>query len=132
MKKCPICKMTVNADNECPFCGASLTYEPHCEADKEHIVWNKYYFKYLVKTIWFALICCLFGAVKIIVVRPPMSELLMTAILLALFSFFISCFQRSWMEKMKWKYQESYLLFLIPLWKYGFGLLSVIFFLFIK
>ena len=132
MKKCPICRMTVDADNECPFCGTSLTYEPVCDAEREHIVWNKYYLKYMAKSIWFAVLCCMVGAVKIIVARPPMSELLVTAILLALFSLFISCFQRSWVTKMKWKYSKAYLSFLIPLWKYGFGALSVIFFLFIQ
>lgn len=124
--------MIVNAENECPFCGTTLTYEPVCDAEKERFVWNRYYFRYKVKTVWFALLCCLIGSAKIIVGRPQISELLIAAIALALISLYISCSQRSWMEKMKWKYQESYLLFLIPLWKYGFGLLSVIFFLFIK
>ena len=124
--------MTVDADNECPFCGTTLTYEPVCDADKERIVWNKYYLKYMAKTIWFAVVCCIVGVIKVIVARPPVSELLITAIVLALFSLCISCFQRSWMVRMKWKYNESYLLFLIPLWKYGFGALSVIFFLFLK
>ena len=132
MKKCPICRMIVDADNECPFCSTTLTYEPTCDVDQEHIVWNQYYFIYMAKNVWFAVICCLVGAIKIVVARPPISELLIAAIIFALFSLCISCFQRSWMTKMKWKYNESYLLFLIPLWKYGLGLLSVIFFLFIK
>ena len=123
--------MTVNADNDCPFCGATLTYEPVCDANREHIVWNKYYLGYLAKTIWFSIICCIFGSVKLIVARPPMSELLITAIVFALLSLLISCFQRSLMRG-KWIYKESYVPMQIALWKYGFGLLSIIFFLFIK
>ena len=131
MKKCPTCKMTVNADNECPFCGATLTYEQTCDADREHTVWNRYYLGYLAKTIWFSVICCIFGSVKLIVARPPMSELLITAIVFALLSLLISCLQRPLMRG-KWIYKESYVPVQIALWKYGFGLLSVIFFLFIK
>ncbi len=132
MKKCPTCRMTVDNENECPFCRTSLIYEPFCDAEKEQIVWNKYYLKYMAKAIWFSVICCIVGAIKMIIERPPMSELLIAAIVFALISLWISCFQRSWLAKMKWKYSESYLLLLIPLWKYGCGLLSVIFFLFIK
>lgn len=132
MKNCPTCKMTVEADNECPFCGESLAYVSVCDADKEHIVWNKYFFKYMAKNIWFSLICCFVGVIRLIIVKPPMSELLISAIVCALISLMISCFGRSYMAKMSWKYTESYLLFLISLWKYGLGLLSVIFFLFIK
>lgn len=132
MKKCPTCNMTVADDNECPFCGESIVYELVCDADREQIVWNKYFFKYTVKNIWFSVICCLVGVIKIIVARPPMSELLIAAIVCAIFSLAVSCFGRSWMVNLSWKYTKSYSMFQLSLWKYGFGLLSVIFFLFIK
>lgn len=132
MKKCPTCKITVADDNECPFCGESIVYEPVCDADRAQIVWNKYFFKYTVKNIWFSVICCLVGVIKIIVARPLMSELLITAIICAIFSLAVSCFGRSWMVNLSWKYTKSYSTFQLSLWKYGFGLLSVIFFLFIR
>ena len=34
MKKCPTCQMTVDEENECPFCGTNLTYEPIVHAEK--------------------------------------------------------------------------------------------------
>ena len=123
--------MTVNADNECPFCSTTLTYEPFCDTEKEHIIRNKYYLIYLAKNIWFSVICCLIGIIKLVVTKPPISELLITAILCALFSLCISCFQRSLLQK-SWIYKEDYMSIQIRLWKYGAGLLSVIFFLFIK
>ena len=43
MKQCPTCKMTVDEKNECPICGTTLTYEPIVDAEKEHIILNKYY-----------------------------------------------------------------------------------------
>ena len=131
MKKCPTCQMTVNADNECPFCGTTLTYEPFCDTEKEHIVLNKYYLIYFAKNIWFSVICCLLGIIRLIAVKPMISELLIAAILCALFSFFISCFQRRLLQK-KWIYREEFMEIQIRLWKYGSGLLSVIFFFFIQ
>ena len=131
MKKCPTCQMTIHADNECPFCGTTLTYEPFCDTEKEHIVLNKYYLIYFAKNIWFSVICCLFGIIRLIIVKPMASELLIAAILCALFSFFISCFQRHLLQK-KWVYREEFMEIQIRLWKYGSGLLSVIFFFFIK
>ena len=131
MKKCPTCQMTVNNDNECPFCGTTLTYEPFCNTEKEHILWNKYYIIYFAKNIWFSVICCLFGIIKLIITQPMTSKLLIASIVCALFSFFISCFQRQLLQK-KWIYNEEFMEIQIRLWKYGAGLLSVIFFLFIK
>ena len=57
MKQCPTCKMTVDEKNECPICGATLTYEPIVDAEKEHIILNKYYWIYFGKTTWFSFLC---------------------------------------------------------------------------
>ena len=131
MKNCPTCWMTVDVDNECPFCGTSLTYEPNCDAAREKIVWNKYYLLYMAKNIWFSLICVLIGVIKLTVARPPMSELLIAAIVCAAVSLLVALFQRS-LTKGNWIYKESYIPIVVVSWKYGAGLLAILFFLFIK
>ena len=131
MKNCPICQMTVDVDNECPFCGTSLTYEPNCDAAREKIVWNKYYVLYMAKNIWFSLLCSLIGVVRLMIVRPPMSELLVVAIVCVFVSLLIALFQRP-LSKGNWVYKESYIPIILASWKYGAGLLAVLFFLFIK
>ena len=131
MKNCPICQMTVDVDNECPFCGTSLTYEPNCDAAREKIVWNKYYLLYMAKNIWFSLLCSLIGVVRLMIARPPMSELLVVAIVCVFVSLLIALFQRP-LSKGNWVYKESYIPIILASWKYGAGLLAVLFFLFIK
>ena len=131
MKNCPTCRMTVDVDNECPFCGTSLTYEPNCDAAREKIVWNKYYLLYMAKNIWFSLLCSLIGVVRLMIVRPPMSELLVVAIVCVFVSLLIALFQRP-LSKGNWVYKESYIPIILASWKYGAGLLAVLFFLFIK
>ena len=111
MKNCPTCWMTVDVDNECPFCGTSLTYEPDCDAVREKIVWNKYYLLYMAKNIWFSLICVLIGVIKLTVARPPMSELLIAAIVCAAVSLLVALFQRS-LTKGNWIYKATKRLFL--------------------
>ena len=123
--------MTVDVDNECPFCGTSLTYEPNCDAAREKIVWNKYYLLYMAKNIWFSLLCSLIGVVRLMIVRPPMSELLVVAIVCVFVSLLIALFQRP-LSKSNWVYKESYIPIILASWKYGAGLLAVLFFLFIK
>ena len=131
MKNCPTCQMTVDVDNECPFCGTTLTYEPDCDEIREKIVWNKYYLLYMAKNIWFSLICCLICVIKLMIARPPMSELLIAAIVCALVSLLTALFQRT-LSKGDWVYKESYISMILASWKYGLGLLAVLFFLFIK
>lgn len=123
--------MTVDVDNECPFCGTSLTYEPNCDAAREKIVWNKYYLLYMAKNIWFSLLCGLIGVVRLMIARPPMSELLVVAIVCVFVSLLIALFQRP-LSKGNWVYKESYIPIILASWKYGAGLLAVLFFLFIK
>ena len=123
--------MTVDVDNECPFCGTSLTYEPNCDAAREKIVWNKYYLLYMAKNIWFSLLCSLIGVVRLMIVRPTMSERLVVAIVCVFVSLLIALFQRP-LSKGNWVYKESYIPIILASWKYGAGLLAVLFFLFIK
>ena len=129
MKRCPTCKMTVNADNECPICRTTLTYEPIVHAEKEHIIFNKYYWMYFGKTAWFPLLCSIVCIVRTAIVRPPMSPLLLGMIGLLLISIVVSIFQRSLPDAIRWKYQHmgDYAEFKISLWKYLFAAIAVLF-----
>ncbi len=131
MKKCNICHTTVRADNECPICHSSLTFEPDCQETKEHYVWNRYYLIFIIKNVWFSVLCCIFGIVKIILSKPDTSELLMTAIALTILSLTVSVFQRSLTSKMTRKYTDSYAAFITGIWKHLFGGIAVLLFCFI-
>lgn len=56
MKQCPTCKSIVNAENACPICKTSLVYEPSAHTDNEHIVYNRYFALYLLKTLWISML----------------------------------------------------------------------------
>ena len=131
MKKCPTCQMIVDADNECPFCATTLTYEPKCEAERERLVWNKYLFIYIVKNTWFSLICCIVGLLKLLIARPQISVLLFSAGTCAIISLIASIFQRNFCKTMTWKYSEEYMPFKIGIWKYSLGGISIILFIFL-
>lgn len=130
MKKCNLCQSIVNAEEECPICHNTLTYEPTCQETEEHYVWNKYYLLYVLKNIWFSLFCCTFGIVKLVITMPDMNELLITAIGCALISLLISVFQRNLEKSIRWKYSEDYAPFKIDIWKYLLGAISILFFVF--
>lgn len=129
MKKCPTCQMIVDAENECPFCATTLTYEPMCEAKTEHLVWNKYLLIYIVKNVWFSAICCVVGLLKIIIAKPQISALLLCAGACAVISLIASISQRKFSEAMTWKYNEDYVPFKIGIWKYLLGVISILFFI---
>lgn len=131
MKKCPTCQMIVDADNECPFCATTLTYEPKCEAESERLVWNKYLLIYIVKNTWFSLICCIVGLLKLLIARPQISVLLFSAGTCAIISLIASIFQRNFCKTMTWKYSEEYMPFKIGIWKYLLGGISIILFIFL-
>lgn len=131
MKKCPTCQMIVDADNECPFCATTLTYEPKCEAESERLVWNKYLLIYIAKNTWFSLICCIVGLLKLLIARPQISVLLFSAGTCAIISLIASIFQRNFCKTMTWKYSEEYLPFKIGILKYLLGGISIILFIFL-
>ena len=91
MKQCPRCRMTVDEDSECPFCQETLTYEPSIPELSEHIVFNRYYWIYKLKTMWFSLACLIFCFVRLIMAKefwyPNM-------FLFGLACFFVSLAQR--------------------------------------
>ncbi len=66
MKQCPTCHSIINAENTCPICNTSLVYEPSAHADEEHIVFNRFYGIYLLKTLWFSVVSFLVCGIRII------------------------------------------------------------------
>ena len=134
MKQCPTCKMTVNAKNECPICGTTLTYEPIVNAEKEHIIFNKYYWIYFGKTTWFPLLCFIVCVVRVAIVRPPISPLLLGMAGLLLISIVVAIFQRSLPDAIRWKYKHwgDYAEFKVSMWKYLCAAIAVLFSFFIK
>ena len=131
MKHCPTCKMTVDEENECPFCGNNLTYEPTVHAEKEHIVRNRYYFAYIFKNSCFSLCCILIGIFKLILARPAFSPLLLLAVFLALVSLSASVFQRKLANQLKKTFSEDYIPLEIGFEKYILGAVSLVIFLFL-
>lgn len=130
MKKCKVCHCTVNDENECHICHNTLTYESTSQETDEHYVLNKYYLIYILKNIWFSVLCCIFGIIKFAVSKPNMSVLLITAFVLALISLVVSVFQSNLEKSITWKYSESYAPFKIGIWKYLLGSISILFFIF--
>jgi hypothetical protein len=134
MKQCPTCKMTVNAKNECPICHTTLTYEPCVIAEKEHIIFNRFYWIYFVKTTWFSLLCSIVCIIRAAIVRPPISPLLLGMVGLLLISIVVSIFQRSLPAAIRWKYilhGEDYAHFKISMWKYLCAAIAVLFSFFV-
>ena len=133
MKKCPTCKMTVDAKNECPICGATLTYEPFVDADKEHIILNKYYLVYLAKAVWFSLLCTIVCVIRVLIAKPQPSPLLYGMVGLLIISVLVSLFQQKVANAIRWKYMsDEYTIFKTYLWKYLFAGIAVVFAFFIK
>ena len=134
MKQCPTCKMTVDEKNECPICGATLTYEPIVDAETEHIIFNKYYWIYFVKTAWFPLLCSIVCIVRAVIVKPPTSPFLLGMAGLLVISIAVSVFQRYLPDIIRWKYKHMghYAEFKIALWKYLCAGIAVLFSFFLK
>ncbi len=134
MKQCPTCKMTVNEENECPICSTTLTYEPTVNAEKEHIIFNKYYWIYFGKTTWFSLLCSIVCIVRMAIVRPQISPLLLGMVGLLLISIVVSIFQRNLPDAIRWKYKHmgDYAELKISLWKYLSAVIAVLFSFFVN
>jgi len=125
--------MTVDAKNECPICGTTLTYEPIVDAEKEHIILNKYYWVYFAKTTWFPLLCLIVCVVRVAIVRPQISPLLFGMAGLLLISIVVSIFQRYLPDLIRWKYihMGEYAEFKISMWKYLCAGVAVLFSFFV-
>ena len=111
MKICPTCKMTVDAENECPICYTTITYEPKVSADKEKYVYNKYFFWHVIKNSWFSVACFIIVALRLISKHQFSPQYLLCYVgifILLLISVLISVFQRRLSRFLQWKYSKDY------------------------
>ncbi len=127
MKKCPNCEMIVDADNECPFCYTTITYEPIVNADSEKYVYNEYFIWYLIKQSWFSLLCLIFVVFKILCVQMRSIPLCIFSVLLAVLSLVYSIYQRKITKYLQWKYSKEYSKFKSSEAKIMLGILAVLF-----
>lgn len=133
LKKCKVCRSTVDAANECPICHTSLTYEPFCTDDKEHFAMSRYYVIYVAKQIWFSVLCCIFVAVMTALPGPHINEPLTAAIIFAAISLLISVLRRrlvSFIMSFSWNtwfHTDDYFHVHYNVIKYLFGGMSVVF-----
>ena len=132
MKKCNVCQCIVDEKSECPICGNTLTYEPTVTEDREHFVFNKYYYIYLLKNAWFAVFCTI-ASIIILIVDTPISSyslrFILPAIVLLIASLADSFFKRSQYKRLLKIYSERRANYMITYDKYLYGTVAVIFFL---
>ena len=126
MKICPNCKMTVEAENECPVCYASITYEPVCESQKEIYVFNKYFWRYIIRQMWFSTVCVI-AVVGFLFSGAKVNYLSVFSVLFALLSLSGSFFQRKIAKEIEWKYSKDYSVFKADYIKYFSGIAAVLF-----
>lgn len=132
MKKCNFCGCIVDEKSECPICQNTLTYEPPCMEDEEHFVFNKYYYVYLLKNAWFAVLCTIASIIILIVDTPTSSyslRLIFPAIVLLIASLVDSFFKRWRYKRLLKIYTEPWAKQLIAYDKYFYGAAAVILFL---
>lgn len=126
MKKCPTCGSTVQAENECPICAASLTYESSVAGEKEKLVLGKYFALYLLKNTWFSLVCLIVAVFRMIIAAPSLNVTLGLSILFASLSLVIALFQRSLIRLYQRFLTERYAIFRVTFRKIIFGLIAVV------
>ncbi len=127
MKKCPTCKMIVDADSECPFCYTTITYEPIVYSDNEKYVYNKYFILHLIKQSWFSMLCLIFVVVRILLVQRHSILLCVFSVLFALLSLVYSIYQRKITKYIQWKYSKEYSAFKASELKVMLGVFAVLF-----
>ena len=127
MKKCPVCKMMVDAENECPICNNTITYEPLVDAQKENLKFNKYLLLYLLKHSWLSLICLITVIIRLIITKPNFDMYSFLIILFTLCSIIISLIERKTVKYALAKYSFEYSVYAVYTVKALFGILAVIF-----
>ena len=128
MKKCNVCGCTVDEKSECPICGNTLTYEPPCMEDKEHLVFSKYYLVYLLKYTWFAILCTVIGLVIAITSKTSLSVALILAIVMLTVSFLFGMFNRSIVRFLQNIFTERWAVFFAFRAQFITGLLAISYF----
>ena len=127
MKTCPNCKMTVNADSECPFCHTSIPYEPTVDSDKEKYVLNKYLIWHIVKQCGFSFICFIAVLIRMILKKPIFDKYSLIIIVCISVSVIFSLFEKKISTYYQWKYSAEYSLFRAIVIKLFFGAAAVLF-----
>ena len=107
MKICPTCKMRIDAENECPMCHTTITYEPKVFEEREKYVFNKYLLLHLFKNSWFSILCLITVFIRF-VIKPHLSGYFICIILSLCISIFASLFQRKFSKHLQWKYSKAY------------------------
>lgn len=107
MKKCPLCKMIVDAEYECPICYTSITYEPDVESDREKYVCNKYFAWYIIRQGWFSMLCFIFVIFRIFSVQTHSIPCCILAFICAIVSLLESFFERQIAKRIQWYYSEE-------------------------
>ena len=107
MKICPRCKMRIDAENECPMCHTTITYEPEVCEQKEKYIFNKYLLLYLGKNSWFSILCIIIILIRFII-KPHFSGYFIYIVLLLCISILASLFQRNLSKYLQWKYSKGY------------------------
>ncbi len=135
LKKCPRCGMIVDEKNECPICYETITYESTVMVEKEKFIYNRFYFKYLVRNSWFSVTCLLIGLLVLIILQPPMIPFIYAGIFFLVLSVVYSLFERQFFCLWKrhaleagWKVVREYEKEKSPYYKYYwsvFGLFLV-------
>ena len=127
MKKCPNCKMVVDADGECPFCYTTITYEPIVNNDKEKYVFNKYFIWHLIKQSWFSMLCFIVVVLRLIFVKTEFDYFMLYPIAFISVSLVFSFLGRKITKFMQWKYSEGYSEFRTAGIKVFAGIFAVLF-----
>ncbi len=107
MKICPRCKMRLDAENECPMCHTTITYEPKVCEQKEKYIFNKYLLSHLIKNSWYSIVCFIIVLIRF-VINPHFSGKSIYITLLLCISIFASLFQRKFSKYLQWKYSKDY------------------------
>ena len=95
MKHCPVCRCTVNEDNECPICGTTLTYEPtDFDAERERFVMSRHLALYLFGKAWFSCLCAVIAVYELISSGVGFSYITAVIIMMIDYALFSSFFYR--------------------------------------
>ena len=127
MKTCPNCKMTVNADSECPFCHTTITYEPIVNSEREKYVFNKYLVWHIVKQCGFSFACLIAVLLRMIIKKPTFDKYSIILLACISVSVIFSLFERKISTHYQWKYSADYSLFRAIAIKLFFGAVAVLF-----
>lgn len=125
MKACPTCKMVVDAENECPFCYTTITYEPTTMSNKERYVFNKYFLWYLIKKSWFSVLCSIVVIMRMFFIKTEFHPIFLMPLFLAVLSLIFAVGERQIIKHIQWKYSEGYAEFSTIALKIFMGIIAV-------